>query len=78
MTKGTIKWFSNHKGWGFIIPEGGGEDIFVHYSAIQGEGYKSLSTGQYVSFKVEKGNRGLHAHEVVTIDLPENDPTDDA
>ena len=67
MATGIVKWFNNAKGWGFIVPEGGGEDIFVHFSAIQGTGYKTLSPGQAVSFSIEKGNRGLHANEVVTL-----------
>lgn len=68
MATGTVKWFSNKKGWGFIEPEGGGEDIFVHFSAIQGTGYKTLNVGQQVSFNVEQGARGLQATEVVSFD----------
>lgn len=65
MAKGEVKWFNNAKGWGFIIPEGGGDDIFVHFSAIEGDGYKTLNPGQIVSYEVEKGDRGLHASNVV-------------
>jgi CspA family cold shock protein len=54
MATGIVKWFNNAKGWGFIVPEGGGEDIFVHFSAIQSTGYKTLSAGQMVSFSIEK------------------------
>ena len=61
MATGEVKWFNNAKGWGFIIPEGGGEDIFVHFSAIQGTGYKTLVPGQAVSYDLEKGERGYHA-----------------
>jgi CspA family cold shock protein len=67
MAKGSVKWFNNAKGWGFIVPEGGGEDIFVHFSSIQGTGYKTLLAGQTVNFNLEKGERGLHAAEVVAI-----------
>jgi CspA family cold shock protein len=67
MATGEVKWFNNAKGWGFIIPEGGGEDIFVHFSSIDGTGYKTLTAGQNVNFQVEKGNRGLHASNVTAI-----------
>jgi cold shock protein len=61
--KGTVKWFNASKGYGFIKPETG-EDVFVHYSAIQGEGYKSLEEGQSVEFEVTKGPKGLQASNV--------------
>lgn len=61
MAIGEVKWFNNVKGWGFIVPEGGGDDIFVHFSAIDGTGYKTLIAGQTVSYEVAKGERGLHA-----------------
>ncbi len=64
MAKGEVKWFNNAKGWGFIVPEQGGTDIFVHFSSIQGTGYKTLSPGQIVSFELEDGDRGLHATNV--------------
>jgi len=67
MATGEVKWFNNAKGWGFIVPEGGGDDIFVHYSVIQGAGYKSLLAGQIVSFDLERGERGLHAANVVAL-----------
>ena len=67
MPTGEVKWFNNAKGWGFIIPEGGGDDIFVHFSAIQGTGYKTLQPGQMVNYTVEKGDRGLHATNVVAL-----------
>ena len=60
MTAGTVKWFNNEKGYGFIAQEGG-EDVFVHYSQIESEGYKSLSEGQRVEFDVVQGNKGLSA-----------------
>ncbi len=67
MARGEVKWFNNAKGWGFIVPEGGGEDIFVHFSAIEGTGYKTLIAGQVVSFELEKGERGPHAAKVTIL-----------
>ncbi|GGI90137.1 cold-shock protein [Legionella impletisoli] len=67
MATGEVKWFNNAKGWGFIVPEGGGDDIFVHFSAIQGTGYKTLVAGQTVNFDVERGERGLHAANVTAL-----------
>ena len=63
MAEGTVKWFNNDKGYGFISQEGG-EDVFVHYSAIQSEGYKSLEEGQSVSFDVTQGPKGKQAANV--------------
>ncbi|MED3562142.1 cold-shock protein [Bacillus xiapuensis] len=63
MEKGKVKWFNGEKGFGFIEREGG-EDVFVHFSAIQGEGYKTLEEGQEVSFDVEQGQRGAQAANV--------------
>ena len=67
MAKGEVKWFNNAKGWGFIVPEEGGDDIFVHFSAIDGTGYKSLLAGQIVNFDLAKGERGLHAANVTAL-----------
>ncbi|MCG2710770.1 MAG: cold-shock protein [Candidatus Omnitrophica bacterium] len=66
MAKGTVKWFNNSKGYGFITPESG-DDVFVHHSAIQGEGYKSLDEGQQVEFEVEQGPKGAQATNVRKI-----------
>lgn len=63
MQKGKVKWFNNEKGYGFIEVEGG-DDVFVHFSAIQGDGYKSLEEGQEVSFEIVEGNRGPQAANV--------------
>jgi len=68
MATGEVKWFNNAKGWGFIVPEGGGDDIFIHFSAIQGTGYKTLVAGQIVSYDLEKGDRGLHANNVTALE----------
>ncbi len=62
--KGTVKWFSNQKGYGFITPDGGGKDVFVHHSAIQGDGYKTLDEGQAVDFDVTQGPKGEQAANV--------------
>lgn len=65
---GTVKWFNNTKGYGFITREGG-EDIFVHYSSIRGEGYRSLREGQKVEFSVVDSGKGLQAQDVVVLNL---------
>ena len=64
MRNGTVKWFNESKGYGFIAPSEGGEDVFVHYTAIQGSGFRTLSEGQPVSFDVERGPKGLQAANV--------------
>ena len=67
MAEGTVKWFSNEKGYGFIERGNGEADVFVHFSAINGEGYKSLTEGQRVSFEVVQGDKGLQAANVEAL-----------
>lgn len=64
MKTGIVKWFNNAKGFGFILPEGGGADIFAHYSSIDMDGYKTLKAGQPVTFETINGPKGLHATEI--------------
>ena len=65
-TVGTVKWFNGAKGYGFLAREGG-EDVFVHYSAIQGDGYRNLVEGQKVEFSIERGSKGYQAANVVVL-----------
>jgi CspA family cold shock protein len=65
MATGTVKWFSDEKGFGFIAPSDGTKDVFVHHSAVQGSGFKSLAEGQNVSYEVEQGQKGPSATNVV-------------
>ncbi len=73
MANGKVKWFNNAKGYGFILPEGGGEDLFVHYSAIQMDGYKTLKAGQDVQFEIVEGPKGLHAVNIQDVGTGEED-----
>jgi cold shock protein len=67
MTVGTVKWFSAEKGYGFITPEEGSKDLFVHYSAIQGDGYKTLNEGDKVEFEETAGRKGTQASNVRVV-----------
>jgi len=64
---GTVKWFDNAKGWGFIT-RGSGDDIFVHYTSVRGEGYRTLEDGQQVEFEVVQGAKGLQAQDVIVVE----------
>ncbi len=64
MAQGTVKWFNDSKGFGFITPDGGGEDLFAHFSAIQSQGFKTLAEGQRVSFEVTTGPKGQQASHI--------------
>ena len=68
MATGKVKWFNNAKGYGFVIAEVGGEDLFVHYSSIQMDGYKTLKAGQDVEFDIERGAKGMHAVNIRSLD----------
>jgi CspA family cold shock protein len=67
MAKGTVKWFNESKGYGFITQEDGGADVFAHYSEIQGEGFRNLAEGDAVSFDIVEGDKGLKATNIVKI-----------
>src|SRR3954452_13679708 len=67
MPEGTVKWFNAEKGFGFATPDGGGPDVFVHYSAIQTSGYRSLDEGQRISFDIEQGQRGPQPANVTPL-----------
>ncbi|MBL1276649.1 MAG: cold-shock protein [Ectothiorhodospiraceae bacterium] len=71
MQTGTVKWFNNAKGYGFIVPESGGEDVFVHYSTIDGSGFKTLKEGQPVHFEALSSPRGIQTTRVMG---PEGEP----
>ena len=67
MAEGTVKWFNSEKGYGFLAPDGGGADVFVHYSAIQADGYRSLDEGQRVEFEITQGQKGPQADAVRAV-----------
>jgi CspA family cold shock protein len=68
MATGTVKWFNDAKGFGFVTPEGGGKDLFAHFSAIQGSGFKTLKEGQRVQFDVTAGPKGEQASNIRSLD----------
>ena len=68
MAIGTVKWFNSSKGFGFITPDGGGEDVFAHFSAIQAQGFKTLAENQKVSFDVTSGPKGKQAANIRLVD----------
>ena len=68
MGTGTVKWFNDAKGFGFITPDGGGKDVFAHFSAIQGSGFKSLKENQRVSFEVTQGPKGAQASNIQPVE----------
>jgi CspA family cold shock protein len=70
MATGKVKWFNNAKGYGFVIAEVGGDDLFVHYSSIQMDGYKTLKAGQAVEFDIEHGPKGRHAVNIRSMEQP--------
>jgi CspA family cold shock protein len=74
METGTIKWFDNKKGFGFITPEGGGQDVFVHFSCIGGEGFKTLEEGDRVEFEATSSDKGLKASRVEKLSARAEDP----
>ena len=74
MATGTVKWFNDAKGFGFIEPEAGGDDVFAHFSAIQMEGFRTLKQGGRVSFEVIQGPKGQLAQNIAAIDSPASSP----
>lgn len=75
MATGKVKWFNNAKGFGFVCPDEGGEDLFVHYSYIQMEGYKSLKAGQPVEYDLHAADKGFHAINLRPLTITELKPT---
>lgn len=78
MAIGTVKWFNSAKGYGFICPDGGGQDVFAHFSAIHMDGYKYLKAGQQVSFDMQDGPKGPHAIDIKVVEDAEAGSTEHA
>ena len=72
MATGIVKWFNENRGYGFIAPDNGGDDVFAHYSTIEMDGYKTLREGQHVEFAVEDGPKGPQATNIRTLNAPLN------
>lgn len=70
MATGRVKWFNNTKGYGFVRPDNGGDDLFIHYSYIRMEGYRTLKAGQPVSFEIKDAAKGAHAVDITLLDGP--------
>jgi CspA family cold shock protein len=68
MATGTVKWFNNAKGYGFVTPDEGEQDVFIHFSAIEMDGYKTLKEGQKIQFDINEGPKGLHAANVQMVE----------
>ena len=77
MQTGKVKWFNNAKGYGFILSDVGGEDLFAHYSSIQVEGYKTLKAGQAVEFDTKPSDKGTHAINIIPLDVPISEDNQD-
>ena len=73
MATGIVKWFNSAKGYGFVCPDGGGQDVFAHFSSIVMDGYKSLKAGQSVNFEIQEGPKGLHAIDISARSEPESE-----
>ena len=73
MATGIVKWFNSAKGYGFVCPDGGGQDVFAHFSSIVMDGYKSLKAGQSVNFEIQEGPTGLHAIDISARSEPESE-----
>jgi len=78
MPNGTVKWFNNSKGFGFIVEEGETEDLFAHFSSIQMDGYKTLKAGQKVSFEKQPNDKGIHAINISALEVAQTDSPEQA
>ena len=67
MDTGTVKWFNDHKGFGFITPDAGGDDLFAHFSEVRGDGFKTLAENQKVSYETKSGDKGLQAVNITPL-----------